>query len=66
MAPGSPKKATLDIVNTTRPLATTHPAMNFPPRPLGSPVQATFYYHGYRGPNPPFTPPIAPYVGQCL
>lgn len=63
MAPGSPKKATLDIMNTARPLATTHPAMNFPPRPLGPPVQATFYNHGYRGPNPPFPPPIAPYVG---
>lgn len=70
MVPESPKKATLEVMNsgtppgpTPCPLATTHPAMNFPPRPLGPPLQAAFYHQGYRGPNPPFPPRMAPYTG---
>lgn len=67
MVPESPKKATLEVMNSgTQPgptPSTTHPVMNFPPRPLGPPLQATFYQQGYRGPNPPFTPRMAPYAG---
>ena len=73
MAPESPEKVNLNVTNSEAqlgpmpcPLATIYLAMNFPPPParsLGPPLQATFYHHGYRGPNPTFCPRMAPYIG---